>query len=137
MVKKVIEPMACHGLRTICLAFRDFPANAEPDWDSENEILSDLTCIAVVGIEDPVRPEVPDPALSPALRQEPLFLLLRTTSPLQKQSSSPVHPCSAPHCQLPAAGACLPYPGKMTWCWAVFTQTFHRLLQGSVHEPDR
>lgn len=64
MVKKVIEPMACHGLRTICLAFRDFPADAEPDWDSENEILSDLTCIAVVGIEDPVRPEVPNPTLS-------------------------------------------------------------------------
>uniref|UniRef100_A0A8C9NAQ6 Calcium-transporting ATPase n=1 Tax=Serinus canaria TaxID=9135 RepID=A0A8C9NAQ6_SERCA len=63
MVKKVIEPMACHGLRTICLAFRDFPADAEPDWDSENEILSDLTCIAVVGIEDPVRPEVPDAIL--------------------------------------------------------------------------
>nr|XP_013795134.1 PREDICTED: plasma membrane calcium-transporting ATPase 4-like [Apteryx mantelli mantelli] len=61
MVKKVIEPMACHGLRTICLAFRDFPAGAEPDWDSENEILSDLTCIAVVGIEDPVRPEVLKP----------------------------------------------------------------------------
>ncbi|XP_068015844.1 plasma membrane calcium-transporting ATPase 4 isoform X2 [Melanerpes formicivorus] len=63
MVKKVIEPMACHGLRTICLAFRDFPAEPEPDWDSENEILSDLTCIAVVGIEDPVRPEVPDAIL--------------------------------------------------------------------------
>lgn len=58
MVKKVIEPMACHGLRTICLAYRDFPAGVEPDWDAENEILSDLTCIAVVGIEDPVRPEV-------------------------------------------------------------------------------
>ncbi|XP_021394471.1 plasma membrane calcium-transporting ATPase 4 isoform X2 [Lonchura striata] len=63
MVKKVIEPMACHGLRTICLAFRDFPAEPEPDWDSENEILSELTCIAVVGIEDPVRPEVPDAIL--------------------------------------------------------------------------
>lgn len=65
MVKKVIEPMACHGLRTICLAFRDFPADAEPDWDSENEILSDLTCIAVVGIEDPVRPEVLWPLCGP------------------------------------------------------------------------
>uniref|UniRef100_A0A8C8SBT4 Calcium-transporting ATPase n=1 Tax=Pelusios castaneus TaxID=367368 RepID=A0A8C8SBT4_9SAUR len=60
MVKKVIEPMACNGLRTICLAFRDFSAHAEPDWDSENEILSELTCIAVVGIEDPVRTEVPE-----------------------------------------------------------------------------
>ncbi|XP_072336061.1 plasma membrane calcium-transporting ATPase 1-like isoform X1 [Scyliorhinus torazame] len=58
MVKKVIEPMACEGLRTICLAYRDFVK--EPEWDNENEILSDLTCITVVGIEDPVRPEVPD-----------------------------------------------------------------------------
>lgn len=59
MVRKVIEPMACDGLRTICVAFRDFPAEAgEPNWDKENEILSELTCITVVGIEDPVRPEV-------------------------------------------------------------------------------
>lgn len=59
MVRKVIEPMACDGLRTICVAFRDFPAEAgEPNWDKENDILNDLTCIAVVGIEDPVRPEV-------------------------------------------------------------------------------
>ncbi|XP_072438257.1 plasma membrane calcium-transporting ATPase 2 isoform X14 [Chiloscyllium punctatum] len=60
MVKKVIEPMACDGLRTICIAFRDFPGSPEPDWDNENDILMDLTCIAVVGIEDPVRPEVPE-----------------------------------------------------------------------------
>ncbi|XP_004835387.1 plasma membrane calcium-transporting ATPase 2 isoform X2 [Heterocephalus glaber] len=60
MVKKVIEPMACDGLRTICVAYRDFPSNPEPDWDNENDILSDLTCICVVGIEDPVRPEVPE-----------------------------------------------------------------------------
>ncbi|XP_061840700.1 plasma membrane calcium-transporting ATPase 1-like isoform X4 [Nerophis lumbriciformis] len=61
MVRKVIEPMACDGLRTICVAFRDFPAEAgEPNWDAENDILSELTCIAVVGIEDPVRPEVPE-----------------------------------------------------------------------------
>ncbi|XP_063303178.1 plasma membrane calcium-transporting ATPase 1 isoform X1 [Pelobates fuscus] len=61
MIKRVIEPMASEGLRTICLAYRDFPAGEEePDWENENEILSRLTCIAVVGIEDPVRPEVPD-----------------------------------------------------------------------------
>uniref|UniRef100_A0A3P9QE58 Calcium-transporting ATPase n=1 Tax=Poecilia reticulata TaxID=8081 RepID=A0A3P9QE58_POERE len=60
MVTKVIEPMACDGLRTICVAYRDFPAEAgEPNWDNENDILNELTCIAVVGIEDPVRPEVP------------------------------------------------------------------------------
>ncbi|KAM6928077.1 plasma membrane calcium-transporting ATPase 2 isoform 8-T9 [Xenentodon cancila] len=60
MVKKVIEPMACDGLRTICVAYRDFPGDPEPNWDEENNILTDLTAICVVGIEDPVRPEVPD-----------------------------------------------------------------------------
>ncbi|XP_029103531.1 plasma membrane calcium-transporting ATPase 3b isoform X4 [Scleropages formosus] len=60
MVKKVIEPMACEGLRTICIAYRDLPGNPEPDWDNEADIVTDLTCIAVVGIEDPVRPEVPE-----------------------------------------------------------------------------
>lgn len=59
LVKKVIEPMASEGLRTICLAYRDFPASdGEPNWDDEAHILTALTCIAIVGIEDPVRPEV-------------------------------------------------------------------------------
>lgn len=58
MVKKVIEPMACEGLRTICIGYRDLPCDPEPDWDNEAEIVTDLTCVAVVGIEDPVRPEV-------------------------------------------------------------------------------
>ncbi|XP_053499221.1 plasma membrane calcium-transporting ATPase 3b isoform X2 [Ictalurus furcatus] len=60
MVKKVIEPMACEGLRTICIAYRDLPGEPEPDWDNEADIVADLTCISVVGIEDPVRPEVPE-----------------------------------------------------------------------------
>ncbi|XP_069799761.1 plasma membrane calcium-transporting ATPase 3 isoform X2 [Dendropsophus ebraccatus] len=60
MVKKIIEPMACDGLRTICIAYRDFQGVPEPEWENENEIVGDLTCIAVVGIEDPVRPEVPE-----------------------------------------------------------------------------
>ncbi|XP_071059365.1 plasma membrane calcium-transporting ATPase 2 [Pseudochaenichthys georgianus] len=63
MVKKVIEPMACDGLRTICVAYRDFSSDPEPDWEDENSILNDLTAICVVGIEDPVRPEVPDAIL--------------------------------------------------------------------------
>lgn len=58
MVKKVIEPMACDGLRTICIAYRELPADPLPDWDNETDIVSNLTCITVVGIEDPVRPEV-------------------------------------------------------------------------------
>ncbi|KAI7798117.1 putative plasma membrane calcium ATPase 3a, partial [Triplophysa rosa] len=60
MVKKVIERMACDGLRTICIAYRDLPADPMPDWENETDIVSDLTCITVVGIEDPVRPEVPE-----------------------------------------------------------------------------
>ncbi|MCI4380246.1 hypothetical protein PGIGA_G00237550 [Pangasianodon gigas] len=61
LLNNVIEPMALEGLRTICLAYRDFPASeGEPDWDNEADILTGLTCICVVGIEDPVRPEVPD-----------------------------------------------------------------------------
>ncbi len=30
-----------------------------PDWDDEPNIITDLTCLALIGIEDPVRPEVP------------------------------------------------------------------------------
>uniref|UniRef100_A0A3P9MN18 Calcium-transporting ATPase n=1 Tax=Oryzias latipes TaxID=8090 RepID=A0A3P9MN18_ORYLA len=60
MVKQVIEPMACEGLRTICIAYRDLSPNPEPDWENEAEIVTELTCISLVGIEDPVRPEVPD-----------------------------------------------------------------------------
>uniref|UniRef100_A0A8C5AKD4 Calcium-transporting ATPase n=1 Tax=Gadus morhua TaxID=8049 RepID=A0A8C5AKD4_GADMO len=61
VMEQVVEPMASEGLRTICLAYRDFPpADGEPDWDNEADILSALTCVCVVGIEDPVRPEVPD-----------------------------------------------------------------------------
>lgn len=99
MVKKVIEPMACHGLRTICLAFRDFPADAEPDWDSENEILSDLTCIAVVGIEDPVRPEVQNPSSALAiLHPSPVpgpgapLPVAQDYKPLMKARAPPLHP---------------------------------------------
>ena len=58
MVKNVIEPMASDGLRTISLAYREFPAGEEVPWDEENNIVSNLTMVAIVGIEDPVRPEV-------------------------------------------------------------------------------
>ncbi|GAB6019398.1 Plasma membrane calcium-transporting ATPase 3, variant 3 [Chamberlinius hualienensis] len=70
LVKEVIEPMASDGLRTISLAYRDFvPGKAEinqvhydvePNWEDEENIINNLTCICVVGIEDPVRPEVPE-----------------------------------------------------------------------------
>ncbi|GAB0092104.1 Calcium-transporting ATPase [Sergentomyia squamirostris] len=70
LLHQVIEPMACDGLRTISIAFRDFvPGKAainevhvdqEPNWEDEENIVNNLTCLCVVGIEDPVRPEVPD-----------------------------------------------------------------------------
>ncbi|XP_063542836.1 plasma membrane calcium-transporting ATPase 3 isoform X7 [Cydia strobilella] len=70
LVRQVIEPMACDGLRTISVAYRDFvPGKAEinqvhidqePNWEDEENIVNNLTCLCVVGIEDPVRPEVPE-----------------------------------------------------------------------------
>ncbi|CAF0797946.1 unnamed protein product [Rotaria sordida] len=60
LVQTVIEPMACDGLRTICIAYRDFQSINLPDWDDETNIVDQLTCICICGIEDPVRPEVPD-----------------------------------------------------------------------------
>ena len=58
IVKDVIEDMAGNGLRTIALAYKDFPASPEPDWEQENTVVSNLTCICITGIEDPVRAEV-------------------------------------------------------------------------------
>lgn len=36
----------------------EFQLRAEPNWEEEDEIVTRLTCLCVVGIEDPVRPEV-------------------------------------------------------------------------------
>ncbi|CAG7817501.1 unnamed protein product [Allacma fusca] len=70
MVHEVIEPMAQDGLRTISIAYKDYVfgrsadndvrISAEPNWANEEEIVDNLTCLCLVGIEDPVRPEVPD-----------------------------------------------------------------------------
>ena len=69
-IREVIEPMARDGLRTISLAYRDFVlgkaepnqvhVEAEPNWEEEEKITDNMTAICVVGIEDPVRPEVPE-----------------------------------------------------------------------------
>lgn len=88
LVKDVIEPMASDGLRTICLAYKvgfplfgqvydftwywfqdyvpsgqkanenDIVYSSEPDWENEADITESLTAVAIVGIQDPVRPEV-------------------------------------------------------------------------------
>uniref|UniRef100_A0A914YTV0 P-type Cu(+) transporter n=1 Tax=Panagrolaimus superbus TaxID=310955 RepID=A0A914YTV0_9BILA len=71
MNKEVIESMASKGLRTICVAYKDYvPKKSDGkndvqysgsiDWEDEKAVLNDLTCLLVVGIQDPVRPEVPD-----------------------------------------------------------------------------
>lgn len=90
IVKTVIEPMAGDALRTICIAYKDYvPNNAaenqvfvpytvpcpsrwhlnerfqvnfagEVDWENEDAVVNDLTAIAIVGIQDPVRSEVPE-----------------------------------------------------------------------------
>ncbi|OQR83561.1 P-type ATPase (P-ATPase) Superfamily, partial [Achlya hypogyna] len=56
----VIEKYAGQAYRTLCLAYRDIalPLEEVKSW-SDDEIEKDLTCVAIVGIEDPVRDEVP------------------------------------------------------------------------------
>ena len=39
-------------------AANEIKMDKEPNWENEDEINTGLTCICVVGIEDPVRPEV-------------------------------------------------------------------------------
>lgn len=58
-VQNVIDVMAASGQRTLCIAFRDFEDQGDRDWDDEAAVVSQLTLLCVVGIEDPVRPEVP------------------------------------------------------------------------------
>uniref|UniRef100_A0A9J2PWK8 Calcium-transporting ATPase n=1 Tax=Ascaris lumbricoides TaxID=6252 RepID=A0A9J2PWK8_ASCLU len=71
MTRNVIEPMASDGLRTIGLAYKDYiPSGTnielnqisyekDVDWDNEEAVRMGMTAIAVIGIQDPVRPEVP------------------------------------------------------------------------------
>ncbi|XP_071510337.1 plasma membrane calcium-transporting ATPase 4-like isoform X2 [Diadema antillarum] len=64
VVKDVIEKWAMEGLRTLCLAYKDITRDKPtPKWDMENTVVKELTCVALVGIEDPVRAEVP-PAIA-------------------------------------------------------------------------
>ena len=74
--REVIQPMASDALRTICVAYKDyvretgdrkakeneipFTKEEDIDWDNEEEVVTGLTALCIVGIEDPVRPEVPD-----------------------------------------------------------------------------
>uniref|UniRef100_A0AC35U884 Calcium-transporting ATPase n=1 Tax=Rhabditophanes sp. KR3021 TaxID=114890 RepID=A0AC35U884_9BILA len=70
----IIENMAELGLRTICVAYKDYilhdarPANfnevqvdklEDVDIHNEEEMNKDFDCLGIFGIQDPVRPEVP------------------------------------------------------------------------------
>merc|ERR1711892_1260962 len=74
LVQTVIEPMAKDGLRTISIAYRDFvpgkadinqvhydphPGDHNFETMGEDNVIANMTCFCVVGIEDPVRDEVP------------------------------------------------------------------------------
>ena len=65
--------MASEGLRTICVAYKDFvPADKRTskneevipnvfNWDEEETtLIQGLTCVCICGIQDPVRDEVPE-----------------------------------------------------------------------------
>lgn len=72
-IRNVIEPFASNGLRTIGVAYKDFIPAGQPkgvndetlpesfDWDAnEAQYNSNLTCLCVCAIQDPVRDEVPE-----------------------------------------------------------------------------
>lgn len=56
--ENVITRFAEQALRVICIAYKDFETC--PDWDDEESLLKDLCISTFVGIQDPVRDEVPD-----------------------------------------------------------------------------
>lgn len=68
LTKSVINKFASEAMRTIGLAYRDFPDT--PNWDEEHSMIqnsngtparaaeTELILVGIVGIEDPLRPEV-------------------------------------------------------------------------------
>ncbi|VDK81448.1 unnamed protein product [Dibothriocephalus latus] len=60
-IRNRIEPMARKGLRTIAIAYKEDPINTSENLnvDDESAWVHGLILLCVVGIEDPVRPEVP------------------------------------------------------------------------------
>ncbi|KNC73309.1 hypothetical protein SARC_14132, partial [Sphaeroforma arctica JP610] len=58
-----IDHYASDGLRTLVLAYKDYPEDhGISDWDEESidDIEKNLVFLCLVGIQDPVRPEVPE-----------------------------------------------------------------------------
>ena len=60
LLNEVVTEMATRGLRTLCIAYADIPDGPAPDEAPEK----DLTLMAIVGIKDPVRKEVPNAVIT-------------------------------------------------------------------------
>jgi len=58
LLDTVMNAYASDSLRTLCIAYRRFPQGV-PDLDDVDGVETALVVLAVVGIEDPVRGEVP------------------------------------------------------------------------------
>ncbi|OQR97973.1 P-type ATPase (P-ATPase) Superfamily [Achlya hypogyna] len=59
--RNTIERYAADGFRTLSVCYRDLDApfdDVVSGW-TEDMLEADLTCVAILGIEDPVRPDVP------------------------------------------------------------------------------
>lgn len=59
-LENIIVQFASQGLRTICMAYRDFDEDGGEEWDSGDPPEKQMTVIGIVGIKDPLRPEVRD-----------------------------------------------------------------------------
>jgi len=60
MLTNHINTWASQGLRTLTLSYREIPASEEIPDDGECPFEHDLILIGIVGIQDPLRPEVPN-----------------------------------------------------------------------------
>jgi P-type E1-E2 ATPase len=68
IITSVIEEYAKGALRTICLAYKDLKKDEggstheddAPDKYNKTIEMNGLTCIAILGIRDIIRPEVPE-----------------------------------------------------------------------------
>eukprot|EP00291_Cryptomonas_curvata_P024180 CAMPEP_0172171232 /NCGR_PEP_ID=MMETSP1050-20130122/11774_1 /TAXON_ID=233186 /ORGANISM="Cryptomonas curvata, Strain CCAP979/52" /LENGTH=1025 /DNA_ID=CAMNT_0012842633 /DNA_START=72 /DNA_END=3146 /DNA_ORIENTATION=- len=59
-VQQTISDFADEGLRTICIASKSLPKTVDVAGLTVQEVERELTLVALVGIEDPLRAEVPD-----------------------------------------------------------------------------
>merc|ERR1719233_390753 len=59
IIEDVINEMAGEALRTLCVAYKDITESVNWEEVKEEDVTRGLTLLCIVGIEDPVRVEVP------------------------------------------------------------------------------